>query len=44
LRSAAVAGGLIQTLPGQSHIDILHVIIGINRFQKRFNLFALGIA
>jgi len=32
-----------QPLTGQPHVDILHVIICINRVQKRFNLFALGV-
>ena len=30
-------------LTSQPHIDILHIIIRINRLQKRFHFFALGI-
>lgn len=34
---------IVSTLTGQPHIDILHVIVCIDRFQKSYDLFALGI-
>lgn len=32
-----------SALPRQRHINILHVVVRVYRFQKRFHFFALGI-